>query len=211
MPNRKPTNRGGSMVEFTMLIPIWLPLLVGTLWIGSSLTREQQVQQMARDLASMYVRGVDFSPAGDSGSAKTLTLITQQLGTVTASGTGVVIFSKITYVGNLLCTTCTNYHKWTFEQQFAVGNTSLWNSNFGTATGTFAVNSDGYNTGNLTDYLTNSSDHSTFNLISPVPTESTPDTDGYQASTPVYVVEVFFQARGLAGITKGGDYAYAVF
>jgi Flp pilus assembly protein TadG len=205
MRNRKPTTRGGSMVEFTMLIPIWLPLIVGTLWIGSSMVREQQVQQMARDLASMYSRGADFSSSGDSGTNESLTLITQQLGTLTASGTGVVIFSTITYPGNALCPTgCTNQLYFVFRQRYTQGNTSLWTSNFGTPTGTFATD----NTGNLTDFLTNANDRTTFSLI-PAPLQT--GTDGYQAGQPIYVVEVFFQARGLAGYTKGGDYAYAVF
>jgi len=188
-----------------MLIPIWLPLIVGTLWIGSSMVREQQVQQMARDLASMYSRGADFSSSGDSGTNESLTLITQQLGTLTASGTGVVIFSTITYPGNALCPTgCTNQLYFVFRQRYTQGNTSLWTSNFGTPTGTFATD----NTGNLTDFLTNANDRTTFSLI-PAPLQT--GTDGYQAGQPIYVVEVFFQARGLAGYTKGGDYAYAVF
>ena len=49
-----------------MLIPIWLPLLVGTLWIGSSMVRDQQVTQMARDLASMYSRGADFTSSASN-------------------------------------------------------------------------------------------------------------------------------------------------
>lgn len=81
----------------------------------------------------------------------------------------------------------------------------MWTSNFGTPTGTFDANGTGIN---LTDFMTNANDRTTFNLIS-APLET--GTDGYQAGQPIYVVEVFFQARGLAGYTKGGDYAYAVF
>jgi len=206
MRNRKPSNRGTSMVEFTMLIPVWLPLLIGTMWLGSSMVRAQQVQQMARDLGSMYSRGVDFSAAGNAGASATLSLITQQLGgSLTSSGTGVVIFSTITYPGTALCPTgCTNSANFVFRQRYTQGNTSLWTSNFGTPTGTFDSSGDG----NLTDFLTNANDRSTFNLI-PAPLQT--GTDGYQAGQPIYVVEVFFEANGLAGVTKGGDYAYAVF
>jgi hypothetical protein len=57
--------------------------------------------------------------------------------------------------------------------------------------------------------VTNANDQSSFNLITPVPAET--GSDGYQAGQPIYVVEVYFQSTGLAGYTKGGDYAYAVF
>ena len=108
MRHRQPGNRGGSMIEFTLLVPVWLPLLIGTMWIGSAMIRGQQTSQMARDLASMYSRGVNFSTAGGSASNETLTKITQQLGTLTASGNGVIYFSTITYSGNSFCTSAGN-------------------------------------------------------------------------------------------------------
>jgi hypothetical protein len=194
MRNRKPNNWGGSMVEFTMLIPIWLPLLIGTQWLGSSMVRGQQTIQMARDLASMYSRGVNFSTVGSTASNATLNQITQQLGALTANGTGRVIFSTITWVGNALCPAhnCTNYHHFVFTQQYTQGNTGLVTSNFGTPTGTTDASL------NLTDYVTNANDQSSFNLITPVPAET--GSDGYQAGQPIYVVEVYFQSTGLAGI-----------
>jgi len=105
MRNRKLTNRGGSMVEFTMLVPVWLPLLIGTLWIGSSMIRGQQVTQMARDLASMYSRdstNLNFAAAPTTSSNAVLDDITKQLGTLTSTGNGVVIFSTITCGEQLL-------------------------------------------------------------------------------------------------------------
>jgi len=57
MRTREPMNRGGAMMEFCLLVPVIVPLLVGTMWIGSTMVRGQQVTQMARDLASMYSRG----------------------------------------------------------------------------------------------------------------------------------------------------------
>lgn len=225
MRNRKPTIRGGSMVEFSMLIPIWLPLLIGTQWIGSSMVRGQQVTQMARDLASMYSRGVNFSTTGSTASNATLDQITQQLGTMTPTGTGVVIFSTITYAGNSFCfgagsptygslsgTTyshtgsCSNYGDFVFTQQYTQGNTSLLASNFGKP---LSADMDANFDISAVSSVTHSGDKSSFNLISPVPQEN--GQDGYQSGQPIYVVEVFFQSTGLAGYTKGGDYAYAVF
>ncbi len=224
MRHRQPGNRGGSMIEFTLLVPVWLPLLIGTMWIGSAMIRGQQTSQMARDLASMYSRGVNFSTAGGSASNETLTKITQQLGTLTASGNGVIYFSTITYSGNSFCTSagnptygtisgttyshtsaCTNYGSFVFTQQYSQGNTGLRSSAFGTATGGFDAN---FNISPV-DSVTVAGNVSKFNLISPLPAEA--GADGYQAGQPVYVVEVYFSSTGQTGYTKGGDYAFAVF
>jgi hypothetical protein len=185
------------------------------------MVRGQQITHRARDLASMYSRGVNFSSGGGSTSSETLTEITQQLGTVTSTGTGVIIFSTLTYVGNSVCASdgttygttsplahtasCKNYGKFVFTQQYSEGNTSLLSSHFGAApTADMDAN---YNVA-LTTYLTDTSDRSTFNLIT-APSEN--GTDGYQSGQPVYVVEVFFSSPGQKGYTGGGNYAYAVF
>ncbi len=209
------------MVEFSLLLPVIIPLILGTMWIGSTMVRGQQVTQMARDLASMYSRGVNFSSAGGSTSSAILTNITQQLGALTASGTGVVIFSTLTYVGNSVCASagstygsisplshtakCTNYGKYVFTQQYTQGNTNLQTSNFGTAP---AGDMDSNFNIALTTYVTDSKDVSTFNLL-PAPQEN--GTDGYQSGQPVYVVEVMFAGAVQAGYTQGSNYAYAVF
>ncbi len=209
------------MLEFTLLVPVWLPLLVGTMWVGSAMVQGQQVTQMARDLASMYSRDVNFSSNGGSASSATLAKITQQLGTVSATGNGVVIFSTLTYVGDSVCASagptygslsplshtaaCRNYGKFVFMQQYTQGNTSLRSSNFGTApSGDMDSN---FNVA-LTTYVTDSNDVSTFNLL-PAPHES--GTDGYQSGQPAYVVEVFFLGSGQSEYTQGANYAYAVF
>jgi Flp pilus assembly protein TadG len=225
MPNRKPTIRGGSMVEFTMLIPVWLPLLVGTLWLGSSMVRDQQVTQMARDLASMYSRGTDFSSSAanqlSAQSSAILTQVTQQIGTVTPTGNTEVIFTTLTYVGKSVCAStsppdvdangnpsgCNNYGYFVFKQQYSQGNTSLVTSNFGVPAGPLDTS---YNI-SLANYVALSGNRCTaFNLI-PAPTEQTPNTDGYQSGQPIYIVEVYVKKTGLSGYTQGGDYAYAVF
>ncbi len=209
------------MVEFSLLLPVIIPLILGTMWIGSTMVRGQQVTQMARDLASMYSRGVNFSSAGGSTSSAILTNITQQLGALTASGTGVVIFSTLTYVGNSVCASagstygslsplshtaqCSNYGKFVFTQQYTQGNTTLRTSNFGTA---HAADMDSNFNIALTSYVTHASDVSTFNLL-PAPQEN--GTDGYQSGQPVYVVEIMFTGSGQAGYTQGSNYAYAVF
>jgi Flp pilus assembly protein TadG len=218
-PNRK--NRGAAMLEFALLIPVWVPLLLGTLWIGSAMIQGQQVTQMTRDLASMYSRGVNFSSGGGSTSSTTLTDITSQVGTVTSTGTGVVYFSTIVYVGNSVCASggatygslsplshtaaCTNYGKFVFTQQYSAGNTGLRSSNLGTAP---AADLDANYNVATTTYLTDTSDRATFNLL-PAPQEN--GADGFQSGQPAYVVESYFSGPGQKGYAQGGTYAYAVF
>ena len=225
MRKRKPTNRGAAMMEFMILVPVWLPLILGTMWIGSAMVRGQQITQAARDLGSMYSRGVDFSSTGGATSSGTLSTITQQVGTVTASGTGVVIFTTLTYVGNSVCaaqgstygtapssgnagshtTSCTNYGKFVFTQQYTQGNTSLLTSKFGTApTNKMDTN---FNIPS-SSYVTDATYVSSFNLL-PAPGEL--GQDGYQSGQPIYVVETFFSGVGQKGYASGGDYAYAIY
>jgi hypothetical protein len=222
------------MVEFTMLIPIWVPLLLGTMWLGSSMVRGQQINQMARDLASMYSRGIDFAPAGGTASSAMLSQITAQLGTLTASGNGVVIFSRLTYVGKNVCIAagfvngdgsantgaCPNYGKFVFTQRYTQGNTSLFSSNYGDPNPADVVSTqdyriyESYEPNPSQTYVSDTADVSTNFTnwqVLPAPLEQTPNTDGYQSGEPIYVVEVFFQSSALARYTSGGDYAYAIF
>jgi hypothetical protein len=222
MGNRKRIDRGGAMMEFTLLIPVWLSLLLGTLWVGTAMIGGQQTMQMVRDLCSMYSRGVDFSSNGGSTSSAVLTDITQQLGSITASGSAVAIFTTITYVGNSVCASagstygstspslshtaaCTNYGHFVFTQQYTQGNTNLLTSKFGTAP---AVDLDANYNISLIHQVSDTNDVSTFNLLT-TPQEN--GQDGYQSGQPAYVVEVFFAGSGQRGYTEGGNYAYAVF
>ena len=224
MRDRKRTNRGGSMLEFTLLTPVWLSLLLGTMWIGSAMVRGLQVTQVSRDLASMYCRAVDFSATG-AGTAQNdiLPKLTQELGAVTSTGTGVVIFSTLTYVGASVCqaagstyydsvsntpkAACTNWKKFVYTQRYTVGNTSLRESNFGAPDAADVVSTNQYKI-TPANYVAHDADKVPgFNLL------PSPDTDpgGYQSGQPVYLVEVFFSGTGQVGYTAGGSYAYAIF
>jgi Flp pilus assembly protein TadG len=231
MRNRKRTNRGGAVIEFALICPFWVALLLGTMWIGTAMVKGLQVQQAARDLASMFSRSVDFSSASGT-SNEMLTDITQQLGTVTATGNGVVIFSTLTYVGNSVCAaagssygvagngtpsdtgshtgSCTNYGKFVFTQQYTQGNTSLRGSNWGSPLAADLDSSNSYRIDSAVTYVTHSGDatNPAFTLI-PSPKED--GTDGYQSGQPVSVVEVFFNTGAKAGYITGANYAYAIF
>jgi hypothetical protein len=185
----------------------------------------------------MFSRGTDFSVAAgansDSATANSvLPNLASSLGTVTTTGTGVFIFSTLTYVGNSVCASlngtngstvygvapssgnagshtgnCTNWGKFVFTQQYVVGNSALRSSNFGTPTAADVVSTDSYKI-TLLNSVTDTGNVSTFSLL-PAPAEL--GADGYQSGQPIYVVEAFFSGSGQAGYTQGGDYAYAVF
>lgn len=224
MHSPKRSNRGGALLELTMLTPVWLTLLLGTMWYGAAMIQGLQITQVARDLASMFCRGVDFSTGVGTSSNQILTMVAQELGAVTASGNGVAIFSTVTYVGNSVCTAagpayhdnnvppqhtaaCTNYGKFVFTQRYTVGNTSLRSSNYG-APAAADLDSTKQYTIPITKYVTNTADVTNFNLL-PVPQEN--GNDGYQSGQSAYLVEVYFSGRGQAGFNQGGTYAYALF
>jgi Flp pilus assembly protein TadG len=221
------------MVEFMLLVPVWLPLILGTLWIGSAMVRLLQVTQVARDADSMFSRGTDFSVAAGANADNpalnsVLPNVVSSLGTVTTTGTGVFIFSTLTYVGNSVCASlgptygtapsagnagsftglCTNHGYFVFTQQYVVGNSGLRSSRFGTPTAADLDAANSYKVDLPLTYVTHAGDRSTFNLL-PAPAEL--GADGYQSGQPIYVVEAFFSGHGQAGYTQGGDYAYAVF
>jgi hypothetical protein len=128
--------RGASVVEFTLSLTVLVPLLIGTLVFGFRMVRTQQMDQLTRDLAHMYSRGVDFDSSGASGEAVTLA---GQFG-LTSSGSSVVIFSTIQIETAAACqaatgsTTCPNLNKPVFSEQIAIGNATVNSSAFGTPT-----------------------------------------------------------------------------
>lgn len=218
MNTRNRSSRGTSAIEFALIVPVWLSLTLGTVFVGSAMIREQAVTQMAVDLASMYSRGTDFSTGAgvaEAWATGMLNSITQQLGSVTAGGTGLVVFSTITYVGPNTCgaahgvtgglTTCANYQHWVFTQQYIQGNTSLRTPNSTLAPANHPYTADMNSDFNIPplSYVENTLDQSTFNLITPVPNGT---TDGYQEGQSVFVVEVYFKVIG-----SGGYGSYAVF
>jgi hypothetical protein len=54
--------RGGAIIEFVLVTSfILVPLILGLLSIGFTLSRSLQAAQLTRDVGRMFVRGVDFA------------------------------------------------------------------------------------------------------------------------------------------------------
>ncbi len=129
---------GATVLEFTLSLSVLIPLLIGVYVFGFRLVRAQQVDQITRDLAHMYSRGVDFTQSGAAGEAGTLA---NQFG-LTSTGNSVVIFSTIQIETATACkaatgnTSCRNLNQPVFTEQVAIGNTSANKSVFGVPTST---------------------------------------------------------------------------
>jgi hypothetical protein len=56
--------RGASIVEFSFVMLVLVPLLLGTTGVGINMVSSLQTIQLARDAGHMFSRGVDFSKPG---------------------------------------------------------------------------------------------------------------------------------------------------
>ncbi|MBN8734615.1 MAG: pilus assembly protein [Acidobacteria bacterium] len=141
MRKRFQSNRrkGNTVVEFALVSVFLVPLLLGTVNVGLTLGRSIQVNQVCRDAGHMYVRQVDFSKVQNQN-------VIQRLGdniglnvSAPSSSKGVVVLSKILYMGATDCTgagltvgTCPNYRTPVITQRIVMGKSSLRASDFGT-------------------------------------------------------------------------------
>jgi len=147
---RRSTRRkqsGATIIEFSLSLAFLVPLLIGTLVFGFRLVQAQQVDQITRDLAHMYSRGVSFTTTGGAGEAESLA---DQFG-LTSTGNCALIFSTITLETASACNsgtggssgTCTNLGQPVITQQVGIGNVTANASAFGTpvASGTLPATS----------------------------------------------------------------------
>jgi hypothetical protein len=210
---KKKGRQGSAVIEFALLSPFLFGTLIG-LWVyGPQLISNLQLVQTARDVASMYSRGVDFSiPANQA----MVTRLGENLGLQSTGGNGIVILSTVQFIGPLQCAEfpsdpCANSGKWAFANRIVFGNTNLRTSNLGNTTCT--LDSNGSGNLNLVDTITNG--------CAAVPNTSllaglgTPNdnVNGFKPGQPAYIVEVA-ATTGWASQeawTSGVGYAFAIF
>jgi len=212
--------RGGSAVEFALFSVVLVPLLIGTVGIGTLLMWTQESIQITRDAGHMYARGVDFSMEGNQAM---LAKIGTDLGMATSGGKGVAILSTLTYIGRYQCkalgladsstppnptAACTNYGHWVFSHRVKIGNTALPNSKFGSPDSSLVNAETGYIT--RSDYTIRSGARcDSFSLL-PKPKED--GTDRFQAGQFAYLVETYFSTPAVfASMTGRTAYAHAMF
>lgn len=131
------------MIEAALVLSVAVPVLLGVAGIGVRLGRTLEGTQVTRDVAHMYALGTDFSLPGTQSIAKTLS----RDFTLTASGTGVLILSRVVKVYQADCNAanvpaCPNLNQTVFANRLVIGNSNLLASKFGTPPGTY-IDSEG--------------------------------------------------------------------
>jgi hypothetical protein len=134
---RRPA-RGNSMVEMALIVAVSVPVLLGVSGVGIRLGRTLDATQVTRDVAHMYALGTDFSLTGTQAIARTLS----REFSLTSSGTGVLILSRIVKVYQADCDaagvpSCPNLNQPAFAQRIVIGNATLRASSFGTPPGSY--------------------------------------------------------------------------
>ncbi len=161
MRNRSRSSRGGAYVEFVLIGAFFLvPLILGLISIGFTLSRSLQAAQLTRDVGRMFVRGVDFAEQANqelltgSPSRPNLPPLAAGLGMVANSnnatggtaGNGVLIFSIFTRMPSTCG--CSNAGRVVLTRRIVAGNRNLFTSTYGVPTADL-VNSQ---TGAIRDY-----------------------------------------------------------
>jgi hypothetical protein len=206
--NSQDRRRGSSLIEFVMSSMFWVTLLIGTLVIGGNLIKSIQVVQLCRDVGHMWAYGVDFSQTTNQ---NLIAQLAQGLNFNTnGTGNGVVILSKVTYIGPTQCTgaglvanttSCPNLNQTVYTRRVVVGNASVRTSNFGTPDAGI-IGANGFILS--ANYLTNTSARAN-NFISLLP---------LAAGDVSSLTETYFSSPELdwPGVMTGtGEYAYSIF
>lgn len=132
--------RGVAVMEFTFSLLFLIPLFLGIFIFGFKFVRSLEMTQITRDLAAMYLKGVDFRALPAQQTAQALA----QTFNMTATGTSVTILSKVKLITAGDCavanlelpkvagTDCSNKDKIVFVEQLTIGNPTAGQSAFGT-------------------------------------------------------------------------------
>lgn len=223
---RRSSQGGQEIIEFGLLAIVFVPLLMGAFVTGMGLIRSIAVNQVCRDVASIYIHGGDFSSYANQQLAQRLANgLNLQIGNsftgnsnsnTSNGGDGIIRVSQIMWVGgttSVSCVSvgaanCTNHDSFVFTQRISFGNGSVSDPNsLGTPT-TTGINSAGVVTNPITDSgarLPSAGQTAMTSLWQSSSNNTTPMTDGQVA----YVVEFYVQSPGLAigNLAGGAQYA----
>jgi hypothetical protein len=221
---RKKKKRGVAILEFSMLMLVLVPLLLGTTAVGLNMLRTLETAQLARDAGHMYAKGADFSQPGN----KTILLtLGSDLGLTTSASTSAAleILSTVTYVDQAMCASagkvdasgnplgCTNFGQWVFTQRIEIGKTSLHTSNFGSplTTGPNGVTVDPA-TGkiSLLDQVTKPGAVATFTGINPYAVADG-SVSGLPSGQVIYISEAAASGVSLMADSGSITYSYGMF
>jgi Flp pilus assembly protein TadG len=209
----KSRKRGSAIVEFAIVAPLLILTLFGTVSLGIMLGRTVQVNQVCRDLAHMFVDGVDFTQTANQNLAVQLA---QGTGMTANGGNGVVIFSRVMTVYQADCDaagysgSCGSLGQCVIVQRVVVGNSSLRASAFATPTPAL-MDASGNIAGSV--YLQNT-DPSVQTVGLAGLLTAAGEVGLIPQGSSVWITEVFFTAPDLSFLgvdTSGGAYARFIF
>jgi hypothetical protein len=217
MPLRTRRRRGNTIVEFGLVAIFLVPLFLGTINLGLNLGYTLQVSQIARDAGHMYVRDLDFSLEA---SKEIVVRMASGMGMTRTGGKGVVILTKVLFIGDDQCTagglrrgSCPNWGRAVMIQRYTIGDPALKTSSIGTPPANFVLTApdpdSGLKAGDVlpANYLTQAS------LVTPATEALLP---GMLAGETAFIVESYFKTPDWSlkqnyTQTSDGVYARAVF
>lgn len=194
--------RGSAAVEFALSLLVLVPALIGVFVMGFRVTDAIQTVQVARDTARMYARGIDFSVTGNQ---DLVVRLASGLGMTRTAGEGVVIISKVLYIGHDQCAagglsdaSCTNINLPVFTRRIVIGNSDLRASNHGTpAPG--LIDGSGY----VSSYLTNTTTRAVGGFAALMPNMAPGDE--------AFMSEGYFASPGSVLFGSTGSYSRSIF
>jgi hypothetical protein len=194
---RRKSQHGIEAIEFGLLFVFLLPPFVWMFTNGMNFLRFNKSTDVSRSAALMYVKGLNFSfPGTQNIIARVASGLDLQVSASTTAngvgtGSGLIVFSTVQYIGPNTCNGCANLNKYVFLNRVYVGNTSLSISGSTVASALGNPNSSVWNS---TTGAVSSSQTNTGAQVAPSFSSvwSTPVGDGQIA----YVIECFFKPQG---------------
>jgi hypothetical protein len=223
---RDKKRQGVAIIEFSFVMVVLVPLLLGTVGIGLRLVQALRTQQLARDSGRMYARDLDFSQPGNKTILATLGA---EVGLQTdGTGNSVLVLTTVTYIDKGMCQLdgyaldgagdpigCPNWKSWAFAQRLIIGNSSIRTSNLGsplvTGPNPVTVNST---TGKISihDQVSNRGDQAVFAMGNPFVNTTSQELNTLPTGQVLYVTEVAVTGFRLPPFATGDVvYAYNVF
>jgi hypothetical protein len=199
-------------MEFAVVAPCLVLLFFGSIGTGLMLGRYIQAVQVCRDVAHMYVDGVDFTQSASQNIV--IQKLASGVGMTPTGGNGVVILSRVVTVYQADCnaagvgTSCNNLNQAVITERITFGNSSLRGSDFGTPTASL-MNAQGQIAPSV--YLTNSDSTVRASGFSGLLTTA---GQTQQQGDAAWVTEIYFTYPDLSYLgrsTTGGAYARFIF
>jgi hypothetical protein len=126
---------GNAIIEFALVVPCLLTLMLGVFSVGLVLTRTVQAGIVARDAGAMFMRYVNFNLTENR---NLVVRLANGMGMTTNGGNGVVILSQVMRIGATECSNggysssnCPNFGMDVVIKRVKVGNTALYTTTFG--------------------------------------------------------------------------------